>query len=178
MEEQPKTAVITDWRFKHEYHKMNESFGDENIVTIRVERKGLNIIDDITEHDLDDFLDFDFIIPNDGSLQDLEEGTRITAENIQNIHSKRKIIETKGVIKHKIWLKGQEIHKENGPAFTEYYSTGAVKAKMYFLNGMLHREDGPTVEKYTPDGKIINQEYYLNGERVSKEAVKKTSKNS
>lgn len=174
MEEQPKTAVITDWRFKHEYHKMNESFGDENIVTIRVERKGLNIIDDITEHDLDDFLDFDFIIPNNGSLQDLEERARITAENIQNIHLKRKITETfvyfpyEGVIKHKIWFKDQEIYREDGPAFTEYYSTGGVKTKMYFLNSMLHREDGPTVEKYTPDGKIISHEYYLSSKKTSK----------
>lgn len=176
MEEQSKTAVITDWRFKHEYQRIKKAFGNKNIVTIRIERERLNIIDDITEHDLDDFLNFDFVVSNNGSLQDLEEKARITAKNIQNIHSMRTVIETNGIIRHKIWSEENKIHRENGPAWIEYYVTGNVKTKAYFFNGVLHREDGPAVKKYTPDGKMYSPEYYLNGERVSKEAVEEYRK--
>ncbi|MGH2331176.1 hypothetical protein [Thermoanaerobacter mathranii] len=135
MKEQPKTAVIADWRFKHEYLKMKEVFRTENTITIRIEREGLNTIDDITEHDLDNFLDYDFVVLNNGSLQELEEKAKVVAEHIRNINSERKIIETDGFPKYKIWFKGQEFHKENGPAFIEYYYTGAVKSRSYFIRG-------------------------------------------
>jgi hypothetical protein len=58
MEEQSKTAVITDWRFKHEYQRIKKAFGNKNIVTIRIERERLNIIDDIVILSMPSFLFF------------------------------------------------------------------------------------------------------------------------
>ncbi|HHY79801.1 MAG TPA: hypothetical protein GX516_05495 [Thermoanaerobacter sp.] len=172
-EEQPKTAIITDWRFKHEHFKIKEVFGDENTIAIRIKRERLNTIDDITEHDLDNFLDYDFVISNNGSLQGLEEKAKITAEHIQNIHFERKIIKMDGFLKYKIWFKGQEYHKEDGPAFIEYYFTGAVKSRVYLVNGKLHRENGPAIEKYAPNGSLVKKEYFLNGKTVSEEEIKR-----
>lgn len=56
----------------------------------------------------------------------------------------------------KRWYKGDQLHREDGPAVE--YPNGT---KQYWINGRLHREDGPAVEY--ADG---TQEYWVNGARI------------
>jgi hypothetical protein len=174
--DRPGIAVISDWRFKHEYEKMKEVFGMENIMTVRIQKEGIKVIDDISEHDLDDFLDFDFIIQNNGSLQELEKQAEVTAGYIQGILSKREIVELNSSIKIKMWLQDKTPHNEIGPAYVEYYLAGGVQRKIWLQKGQVHREDGPAVENYSRDGTIFKEEYFLNGKAVTKEALESYKK--
>ena len=42
--QKPEVVIISDWRFKHEYEKMKEVFEKKNILTIRVKRDGIDIV--------------------------------------------------------------------------------------------------------------------------------------
>lgn len=64
--------VITDWRFKNEYYRMAMRFGFDEIVTLRINRPESLYLDDPSETELDDFT-FNYIIENNGSLEDLQQ---------------------------------------------------------------------------------------------------------
>jgi len=181
--DRPEVAVISDWRFKHEYEKMKEVFRMENLITVRIKKDGIKVINDISEHDLDDFLDFDFIIQNNGSLQELEKQAEKIAKCAANLMYGTPAEEhlhfiswSDGTVNYKIWYKINNLHKEDGPAFIEYYRSGKVKTRTWFRESKIHRENGPAVEKYLEDGTKVGEEYFLNGEAVTKEILENYKK--
>lgn len=74
--ESPPVAIVSDWRFKNEFIKVVEAFGRDSVITVRIKRNVGRILDDISEHDLDDFMDYDYIVDNNGTLEDLEGAAR------------------------------------------------------------------------------------------------------
>lgn len=73
------TVVITDWRFKSEYEYLASEMAKARVkvTTIRVERDGVDLGDGhFSEIDLDDF-EFDHIITNNGTLDELKEKLKV-----------------------------------------------------------------------------------------------------
>lgn len=64
--------IITDWRFKNEYEYLEKRYGKENVITIRIQRNDITILDDVSEHDLDNFENYNFFINNNMSLEYLK----------------------------------------------------------------------------------------------------------
>jgi hypothetical protein len=62
--------VITDWRYPNEHAFIKEAFPNATIITIRIDRKDVTPMTDISEHLLDDYA-FDVRISNDGTITDL-----------------------------------------------------------------------------------------------------------
>ena len=62
-----KYVIITDVRFLHELDYIKEKNG----ITINIVRDGVKQLDNIAEHDLDNEEDFDFIIDNNGTYEEL-----------------------------------------------------------------------------------------------------------
>jgi len=70
----------------------------------------------------------------------------------------------------KEYYKNGRRHRENGPAIIKHYEDGKIYYESYYINGKLHREDGPARIWYGYDGITIwSKEYYLNGEQVTDE---------
>lgn len=101
-------------------------------------------------------------------------------------------------LKQEIYLNSRDqVHRENKPAFIEYYKNGSIKyegyylngcvcrdtdelpsiiqydnkglitSESYFTNGFLNRENGPQKIEYK-DGHVISKEYVVNGKRLTK----------
>ena len=64
-----KIYIIDDIRFRNEVNIL-KAFGSKSLI-IRLERESQLDIDDISEHDLDNFNDWDFYIKNNGSMDEL-----------------------------------------------------------------------------------------------------------
>ena len=62
-----KYVIVTDHRFIHELEYIHENNG----VTITINRNSVQQLDNIAEHDLDDEEDYDYIIDNSGSYDQL-----------------------------------------------------------------------------------------------------------
>ena len=71
-----------------------------------------------------------------------------------------------GDIREKTYYLNDKWHRENGPAFIRYHRNGKLQTEYYFLNDEPHREDGPADIYYNEDGRIINKKYYLNGYEI------------
>jgi antitoxin component YwqK of YwqJK toxin-antitoxin module len=66
---------------------------------------------------------------------------------------------------HAAWWEGVGVHRENGPAFCEWYKSGRIKREEWYINSEHHRVDGPAVLKQYRSGKIKCKEYYIRGLR-------------
>lgn len=64
-----KYIICTDVRFMHEYQFIREKNG----ILIDVTRNSVAQLDNVAEHDLDDFTNYDFVIDNSGTYDDLFE---------------------------------------------------------------------------------------------------------
>jgi hypothetical protein len=65
--------VITDWRYRNEYDVLHRRLSaTTTILRVRIERPGIVVSNDPSEHDLDD-AQFDAVIQNDGSISDLRD---------------------------------------------------------------------------------------------------------
>lgn len=62
-----KYAIITDNRFNHELNYIHE----QNGITLSIVRDSIQQLDNIAEHDLDDIEDYDYVIDNSGSYDEL-----------------------------------------------------------------------------------------------------------
>lgn len=62
-----KYVIVTDIRFSHEINYIRKNNG----ITIQIVRDDVKALDNIAEHDLDDIEDFDYVIENNGSYDDL-----------------------------------------------------------------------------------------------------------
>lgn len=65
-------VVITDWRYLNELEHLNNTFPTADIVTFRIVRPGIQILDDPSEHELDK-CSVDLVITNAFSLSMLTE---------------------------------------------------------------------------------------------------------
>lgn len=69
LESDEKRFIISDFRFQNEYDVLAREF---NVVSVRIERKSVPVLDYASEHALDNFK-FDYTVENDGSLDELED---------------------------------------------------------------------------------------------------------
>ncbi len=53
------------------------------------------------------------------------------------------------------------LHREDGPAFTSYYRDGSLKDEAYYIDGKVHREDGPAGIRYNEDGYVESEIYCI-----------------
>jgi len=60
-------------------------------------------------------------------------------------------------------------HREDGPAYIEYWKSVERIYEAWYINNKRHRIDGPARIYYNPDGTIYKNYYYISGERLSKE---------
>ena len=75
-----KYVIVTDNRFAHELAYMSES----NAITISITRNSIQQLENVAEHDLDDVDDYDYIIDNSGTYNDLFNNIwNIIHENIE-----------------------------------------------------------------------------------------------
>lgn len=68
----PDFFVISDWRYKEEYNFLKFAFPEAEIIKIRIVRKSVIILNESSEHELDNER-FNFIIHNEGTLSDLSK---------------------------------------------------------------------------------------------------------
>lgn len=59
-------------------------------------------------------------------------------------------------------LNGQ-LHREDGPAYTEYNKSGNIKCEQYYNFDKYHREDGPAIIEYYKNGQVMLESYIVNG---------------
>ena len=71
--------------------------------------------------------------------------------------------------KSEIYYLDGKRHKEDGPAYQNWYKNGQKKSKYHYLNGKDHREDGPAYQYWFENGKKRQEKYYLDGKEYSKE---------
>lgn len=83
-----KHIVIPDFRFKHEYEHMYDSFHGlckygviNNVVTLRVNRFDKHPVDSFSEKDLDDF-NFDFVLENNADIRSLNKEINAVINNV------------------------------------------------------------------------------------------------
>ena len=81
--EETKNIVITDWRYNAEYNHFKSTYDSyfgsasdalhepNSIITVRIIRPGISILDDTSEHELDNFKT-DFTILNDSTIEYLD----------------------------------------------------------------------------------------------------------
>ena len=62
-----KYIIVTDIRFLHEYEYVRENHG----ITINISRNSIQQLDNIAEHELDDNEDYDYMIDNSGTYDEL-----------------------------------------------------------------------------------------------------------
>jgi hypothetical protein len=86
-------VIVDDWRFPNEEYRARKNFL-YSVYTVRIEAPELEILkgrpeyDDVSEISLDDKLDFDYVIKNNGSIELLEQRLK---EVVTNILSKEKV---------------------------------------------------------------------------------------
>lgn len=75
-----KYVIVTDNRFEHELDFINRNNG----IMISIKRNAIKQLDNIAEHDLDDLNNYDYIIENNGTYDDLlKEIWDIVHDNIE-----------------------------------------------------------------------------------------------
>lgn len=80
---------------------------------------------------------------------------------VESFHSNGKVCT-------RIWMKGDLIHNDNGPAMESYLDDGRPKSFKYICNGKLHNMDGPAVIKleYTEYEVIKKEMFFIEGKLV------------
>lgn len=68
--------------------------------------------------------------------------------------------------KHSIRWK-TDFHREDAPAYIEWYENGQKEYEAYLAHGKWHRADGPARTWWNEDGTIIAQEFWLDDDEVS-----------
>lgn len=59
-----------------------------------------------------------------------------------------------------VYYKGDVKHREEGPAWIEYYEGNKVKCAYYFKEGKIHKEEGPAVVWFYADGTVKKEEWW------------------
>tara|TARA_R110002033_G_scaffold30893_8_gene67960 strand:+ start:281 stop:769 length:489 start_codon:yes stop_codon:yes gene_type:complete len=71
-----------------------------------------------------------------------------------------------GFITSKTWYKYGEKHRDGKPAEIRYHKRKGVTMKKWYKDGNLHREDGPAYMSYDSMGLPKYARFYINGEEV------------
>lgn len=61
------------------------------------------------------------------------------------------------------WRQNGHLHRDNGPAVIEYWSSGVVKSTAWYQDGEYYRDNGLVVTEYTPDGAISSETWLTDG---------------
>lgn len=64
-----------------------------------------------------------------------------------------------------IWRINGELHREGGPARTEYNSLGQVTQEQYYQNGVMHNDFGPAWYSYR-NGELQNAKYFIKDKQI------------
>ena len=145
-----KYVVITDNRFLHELDYIKENNG----IMISIIRNGIEQLNNIAEHDLDEETSFDYVIDNSGTYDDLfEQVWNILHDNIEfhnialtlstrenNVHNYLRLVrktDTKELYKLCAPLKIQKVYYSEG----EIYSLDPVGGPTISVNKPLETEE-------------------------------------
>lgn len=69
-----------------------------------------------------------------------------------------------------VWDNHGYAHREDGPAVTEYHPDGTVRKLEWFIKNLRHREDGPAVIIYNKDGSVYSKTWYKNNRWIKEES--------
>jgi|15BtaG_2_1085339.scaffolds.fasta_scaffold05078_1 hypothetical protein len=58
-------------------------------------------------------------------------------------------------------------HREDGPAFISYYSTGERQCEYWFIRDKLNRKNGPSIIQYHRNQSVIAKTYMVDSTKVS-----------
>ena len=72
-----------------------------------------------------------------------------------------------GSVEWEAWWLNDNLHREDGPAYTQYWQDGSVELESWWLNGKRHREDGPAWIQYRQDGSVEEEQWWLEDEKVA-----------
>lgn len=61
------------------------------------------------------------------------------------------------------WVKNGKLHRENGPAYLEWYDNGQIAGEGWYKNGKCHRENGPSYKQWHKNGQIWIEKWCKNG---------------
>jgi len=59
-------------------------------------------------------------------------------------------------------------HREDGPAYIDYFNNGTIEHEGYYVKDTKHRLDGPAIIGYNANGDIKYEEYYIEGNEYTK----------
>ena len=79
--DKPQFALVRDMRFHNEVKFVKDSDG----YTVRVDREGLPYNEHASEHQLDIETDWDYILDNNGTLEDFKAGALLMFDDIQGV---------------------------------------------------------------------------------------------
>ena len=74
-----------------------------------------------------------------------------------------------GEVFRKLYYIDQKLHKENGPAITEFSKDGKINIEAYFINDNYHRKNGPAVVLYYSNERIEYSFWFFNAKEYSEE---------
>jgi len=75
------------------------------------------------------------------------------------------------ILTREVYYLGDEIHRENGPAITNFLKNGRKYGEYYCIHNKFHREDGPAYIIYYENG-TKSETYYLYGHIVDELILK------
>jgi len=73
-----------------------------------------------------------------------------------------------GNIKSTSYFINDQLHNNNGPAYTSYCENGNKQYKSYFINGSRHNDNGPAIIRYDDNDNIQHEAYFINGAELEK----------
>jgi len=92
------------------------------------------------------------------------------SEEINHEDSCREYKTMDGKIRSKSWIRltngKYNLHREDGPAYINYYDDASIFYEQFFKNGHYHRLDGPAATRYFPDGSIEYERFWIDGEFI------------
>ena len=101
------------------------------------------------------------------TIEDLKKFVEEHEKPKQPVKTTRYYDDEKTRIECEKWELDGKLHREDGPAFTDYFGNGKICNNFYYIHGKLHREDGPAKIQYQyhTNGKIQRESYFINGKQ-------------
>ena len=72
-------------------------------------------------------------------------------------------------LRYEKWELNDKLHREDEPAYQDWYENGQKSSERWYLNDKLHREDGPAFISWSINGQKRNEWWILNDKHYSKE---------
>jgi hypothetical protein len=71
-----------------------------------------------------------------------------------------------GTLAFRIYRENGLPHREDGPAWVEFFPDEKKNCELYYRRGFVHREDGPASIEYNNKGEVEFVDFYLAGVRI------------